>query len=206
MILIGLTGSIGMGKSTVAEMFRAHGAAVWDADSAVHRLYAKGGEGVELIGAAFPTAINDDAVDRSKLAELVLGAPDALQRLESIIHPLVGEDRTRFINAAIEANAEMIVLDIPLLFESSAESYFHTVIVVSASAETQRARVLARPGMSEEKFTVILKSQLPDEEKRKRADHIINTDQSLKETRGEVAELIKKLQVQFTQAPDQNSD
>ena len=197
MILIGLTGSIGMGKSTVAEMFRMHGAAVWDADSAVHRLYAKGGDGVELIGAAFPSAIVDGAVDRSKLAELVLGAPDALKRLESIIHPLVGEDRTRFIEAAIEAKAEMIVLDIPLLFESGAESYFHTVVVVSASAETQRARVLKRPGMTEEKFEAILKSQLPDEEKRKRADFVINTDQPLDETREEVKAVVEALRVKF---------
>ena len=201
MIIIGLTGSIGMGKSTVAAMFNRAGAAIWNADDAVHRLYAKGGEGVPLIAASFPSAVVDDEVDRGKLAELVLGVPENLQRLESIIHPLVGEDRGRFIEAALNAKAPMIVLDIPLLFESGAEAAFHTVIVVSASKETQKSRVLARPGMSEEKFEAILKSQLPDEEKRARADFVINTDQLIEETRKEVNDVVRQLREKFPKTP-----
>ena len=132
MIIIGLTGSIGMGKSTVAAMFNRQGAAIWNADDAVHRLYAKDGEGVPLIAASFPSAVIDGEVDRAKLAELVLGSPDSLKRLESIIHPLVGEDRGRFIEAAMNAKAPMVVLDIPLLFESGAEGAFHTCLLYTS--------------------------------------------------------------------------
>lgn len=196
MILIGLTGSIGMGKSTVAMMFAEEGAAIWNADDAVHRLYAKGGAAAPLIEAAFPSAVSDGAVDRTKLAELVLGSPESLRRLEDIVHPLVADDRQACIKKAVEENVEMLVLDIPLLFENNAAEMFHVVVVVSASAETQRARVLGRPGMSEEKFAAILAAQMPDEEKRGYADYVINTDQSLEATRAEVASVVSEIKKQ----------
>lgn len=197
MILVGLTGSIGMGKSTVSMMFAKEGAAVWNADDAVHRLYAKGGAAAPLIEAAFPSAVVDGAVDRTRLANLVLGAPDSLRRLEDIVHPLVADDRQACIEKAIEEGVEILVLDIPLLFENNAAELFHVVVVVSASPETQRARVLGRPGMDEEKFNAILAAQMPDEEKRRYADYVINTDRPLEETQAEVASVVEEIRRKF---------
>ncbi len=187
MIKIGLTGSIGMGKSTVLAMFSDLGAAVWNADDAVHRLYAKGGAGAKAVGSMFPDVIVDGAVDRRKLAALVLGDEQALQSLEEIIHPLVAADREGFMDAAAHAGARAAVLDIPLLFENGAEKFFDATVVVSAPADIQRARVLARPGMSTEKFEAILKLQTPDADKRKLADHVIDTGVTIEETKAQVA-------------------
>lgn len=186
MIVIGLTGSIGMGKSTVAAMFEELGAAIWSADDAVHRLYAEGGAAVGPIGKEFPEAIIDDVVDRERLGALVLNNPELLRKLEAIVHPLVAEDRAIFLKKSKEAGCPAAVMDIPLLFETGQEKSFDTVVVVSAPAETQRHRVLARPGMSEEKLNAILNQQTPDAEKRMWADYIISTDRSLEDTQTEV--------------------
>lgn len=187
MIRIGLTGSIGMGKSTVLQMFADLGAAVWDADAAVHRLYAKGGAAVGPICALFPDAIIDGAVDRAALAKIVLGDNAALAKLEAVVHPLVAEDREAFMLEAAEVGAEAVVLDIPLLFENRTEQFFDATVVVSAPADVQRERVLARSGMTEEKFKAILKLQTPDAEKRQRADYIIDTGAPLDDTKAQAA-------------------
>ena len=190
---VGLTGSIGMGKTTVAGMFSDFGAAVWDADGAVHRLYAKGGAAVAPIGEAFPDAVVDGAVDRERLGALVLNDRSALQSLEAIVHPLVTKDRMEFVADAEHRHAPMIVLDIPLLFETGQADAFDAVIVVSAPQDVQRRRVLARPGMTEEKLDAILARQMPDAEKRDRADHVIATDISLHETRAMVKSVYDEL-------------
>ncbi len=197
MILVALTGSIGMGKSTVAAMFVEEGAVSWNADDAVHRLYAKGGAAVGPVGAAFPAAIVDGAVDRARLAEAVLSDPDSRRRLEAIVHPLVGADRAAFLDKARRENTELVILDIPLLYESGGEAFVDAVIVVSAPAEIQRARVLARDGMTAEKFEAILAAQLPDAEKRARADYVIDTGVSIEETRAEVAAVAEKIRSRF---------
>jgi dephospho-CoA kinase len=186
MIKIGLTGSIGMGKSTVLSMFAELGAATWDADAAVHRLYAKDGQAVGPIGNAFQGVVSDGAIDRAMLAKQVLNDPLALQLLEEIVHPLVGEDREAFMTAAAHSGAKAAVLDIPLLFENDTEKFFDVTVVVSAPAEVQRERVLSRPGMSEEKFKAISSLQTPDAEKRQKADYIIDTGQPLEKTRDAV--------------------
>lgn len=190
---LGLTGSIGMGKSTVAAMFADEGASVWDADAAVHRLYAKGGAAVGPVAEVFPHALRDGAVDRDALSRLVLSAPEKLKALEAIVHPLVALDRFRFVEEARASGAALVVLDVPLLFEIGAKPFFDAVAVVSAPAETQRARVLARPGMTEEKFAAILDKQVPDAEKRRQADFIIDTGTSLEETRREVKAVVRRL-------------
>ena len=184
---VGLTGSIGMGKSTVAAMFGDLGAAVWDADAAVHRLYAKDGAAVRLVAERFPDAIVDGAVDREALSRAVVGDAAALRDLEAIVHPLVGADRARFLDETQRSGVELVVLDIPLLFEGGYEAFFDAVVVVSAPAEVQRRRVLARPGMTAEKFEAILAKQTPDAEKRARADFVIDTSTPLDETRIAVA-------------------
>ena len=193
MIKVGLTGSIGMGKSTVAEMFADQGAMVWNADDAVHRMYAEGGAAIEPIDKAFPGVVVDGAIDRRLLAAKVLGASDELKKLEAIVHPLVSTDREAFMTAAAHAGAQMAVLDIPLLFENGSASLFDVVIVVSAPEEIQRARVLARPGMSESKLNAILAEQMPDEQKRSLADYVISTDQSLEKTRADVAKIYNEI-------------
>lgn len=197
MIKIGLTGSIGMGKSTVLAMFSELGAAVWDADAAVHRLYGQGGGAVQLISEAFPDAIIDGAVDRARLAGIVLNAPEELKKLEAIVHPLVAADRQGFMAAAAHGDADAAVLDIPLLFENSGEAAFDAVVVVSAPADVQRERVLSRPGMSEMKLDAILRMQLPDAQKREKADYVINTNQPLEETRADVAKIYKAILERF---------
>lgn len=197
MIVVGLTGSIGMGKTTVADMFRDAGAAVWSADDAVHRLYAEGGAAVGPVGALLPDAIVGGAVDRGRLGRAVLGADGALGRLEAIVHPLVAADRARFLETARDAGAALAVLDIPLLFESGGESAFDAVIVVSAPTEVQRRRVLARPGMTRGKFDAILRRQTPDSEKRARADYVVATGGTLAETRKAVGGVIRDLRRRF---------
>ena len=181
MIRIGLTGSIGMGKSTALKMFADLGAAVWDADDAVHRMYAAGGVAVTPIEAAFPNVVKDGVVDRSVLAGIVLNDPEKLKTLEAIVHPLVGQDQGMFLAEATAARAPAVVLDIPLLFENGSQGFFDAVVVVSAPAEIQRKRVLARPGMTEEKLSAILVQQTPDAEKRAGADYVISSDQPLED-------------------------
>ncbi|MEO0397890.1 MAG: dephospho-CoA kinase [Pseudomonadota bacterium] len=187
MIIIGLTGSIGMGKSTVAGMFRDLGAVIWDADAAVTRLYAKGGAGVSPVSARFPEAIVDGAVDKTLLSKAVIGDAAALRDLEIIVHPLVAKDRADAMAAAEKAGAPAMVLDIPLLFETGGDAACDVVVVVSAPATIQRKRVLSRPGMSEEKFDAILAKQTPDSDKRDRADHVVSTAGPLSETRDAVS-------------------
>ena len=187
--LLGLTGSIGMGKSTTAQIFRDEGIAVWDADAAVHRLYERGGAAVAPVGAAFPEAVLDGAISREALKKIIAADPSALGRLEKIVHPLVAQDRTAFIAAN---PAPIVVVDIPLLYETGAEAWLDSVLVVSVSPEAQRARVLARPGMTEAQFQAILSRQMPDEEKRRRADHVIETT-TLDDARAKVRALIDEL-------------
>jgi dephospho-CoA kinase len=188
MIKLGLTGSIGMGKSTVAAMFREAGVPVFDADAAVHQLQGPGGALVEAIEAAFPGTTGPSGVDRARLGAQVLGDAAALARLEAIVHPAVTEMRERFLHD--HAGAPIIVFDIPLLFEKSGGAGLDAVAVVSAPPEIQRERVLARPGMTTGKLAQILALQMPDAEKRARADHVIDTGTSHDETRRAVRELI----------------
>jgi dephospho-CoA kinase len=175
MIVLGLTGSIAMGKSTAATMFRRLGVPVYDADRAVHRLMAKGGLAVPLIAAAFPGVVKDGAVDRRALGARVFGHPDALERLEHILHPLVAGERQKFLRRARWQRRPLVVLDIPLLFETRGEQACDAVVVVSAPPWLQYARLRRRHGMSREQIAAILRRQMPDAEKRRRADFIIPT-------------------------------
>jgi dephospho-CoA kinase len=194
MKIIGLTGSIGMGKTTTAMMFRDLGVPVWDADGAVHRLYAKDGAGVGPVSAAFPLArLDNGTIDREVLGKLVLGSPDQLKLLEGIVHPLVGQDRANFLENERGMGAKIAIVDVPLLFETGGEKYVDRVIVVTCDPALQRRRVLARIGMSEAKFESILTRQTPDIEKRARADFIITTDISLDETREQVGKVYDQL-------------
>jgi dephospho-CoA kinase len=189
--ILGLTGSIGMGKSAVAAMLQELGVPVFDADAAVHALQGPGGALLAPIEAAFPRTTGPHGVDRQKLGAAVFGDPDKLRRLESIVHPAVGAMRQQFL--ADNTDAPLIVFDIPLLFEKTGRNGLDAVVVVSAPAEIQRQRVLARPGMTEEKFARILALQVPDAEKRARADYVIDTGQSLEATRADVAALVAHL-------------
>jgi len=189
--ILGLTGSIGMGKSAVAAMLRGLGVPVFDADAAVHELQGPGGALVGAIEAAFPGTTGPGGVDRLKLGPLVLGQPAQLAKLGAIIHPAVGAVRGTFL--AAHADAPLIVFDLPLLYEKGGPRGVDAVAVVSAPAEMQRERVLARPGMTAEKFAQILKLQVPDAEKRARADHVIDTGVSLAETRHAVQALVHAL-------------
>ena len=193
MILIGLTGSIGMGKSTTTAMFADLGAVIWNADDAVHRLYAPGGAAVEPVGRAFPGVVADGAVDRTRLAEALGRDDDAFRRLETIVHPLVAEGRLADLEAARRAGVRLAVLDIPLLFEKGGAEAVDLVVVVSAPAAVQRARVLARPGMTPEKFAHVLGLQVPDSEKRARADFVIDTGTPLPVTRDAVRKVIESV-------------
>jgi len=170
---IGLTGSIGMGKSTTAKMFEEEGCPVWDADAAVHRLYAKDGPAVAPIKQLFPIAIVDGAVSREALKQILRQRPDALKDIEQIVHPLVAMDRTDFLS---KAESDIVVLDIPLLFETGADQAMNATVCVSVDAELQRARVMARGQMTEQDFENILSKQMPDAEKRQKADYVIITD------------------------------
>ena len=188
MIVLGLTGSIGMGKSTVAQMFADEGVPVFDADAAVHRLQGPEGALVEEIESHFPGTTGPAGVDRTALADRVLGEPEALRRLEGLIHPAVARERSRFLSD--HRTAPLVLLDIPLLFEARGSEQVDRIAVVSAPAEVQRERVLARPGMTEEKFERILARQLADSEKRARADFVIPTGGSLEETRRAVRRIL----------------
>jgi dephospho-CoA kinase len=190
-MIIGLTGSIAMGKSTVAAMFEAEDVPVFDADAAVHELQGPNGLLVTEIEAAFPGTTGTQGVDRQKLGAAVLGNAENLAKLEAIVHPAVGKMRTDFLTA--HADKSMIVFDIPLLFEKGGHQAVNHIVVVSAPAEQQRARALARPGMTAEKFEHILKLQVPDAEKRARADTVIDTGQTLAHTQAQVRTLVKKL-------------
>ena len=191
MIVLGLTGSIGMGKSTTAKMFSDFGVPVHDSDEAVHRLYR--GKAAPLVEAAFPGTTADGIVDRAKLGERVLGDGAALKRLEALIHPLVRADATAFLKRRHAAGAPLAVVDIPLLFETDGRNRVDQVVVVTAPPEVQRERVLSRPGMSEEKFRNILAKQVPDEEKRRLADFVVDTGQGMDAARKQVANIIEEL-------------
>jgi len=193
MLLVGLTGSIGMGKTETAKMFRAEGLPVYDADAAVHALYAPGGSAVLPLGAAFPGVVVDGAVDRGRLGAAVLGDAAALRRLEAIVHPLVARAQLEWLRARADEGASAAVLDVPLLFETGGDARVDCVVVVSAPADVQRARVLARPGMTEEKFAAILAKQLPDAEKRARADYVVDSSRGLDDARRQVARIVALL-------------
>jgi len=193
MFVLGLTGSIGMGKSTVSKMFREAGVPVMDSDAVVHELYGAGGGAVPVIRELFPDAIVDGGVDRKELSKYVIGNDDAMKRLEDAVHPLLEQKRIAFLQQSLREGSMLVVLDVPLLFETKMESKVDAVAVVSAGEEAQRERVLARPGMTEDKFLSILGRQVPDAEKRKRAQHIIDTGSSLEETENAVAALIFEL-------------
>jgi len=189
--IIGLTGSIGMGKSTVAEMFERAGVPVFDADAEVRAMQGPGGELIDAIEAEFPGSTGPEGVKRDELGAQVFGDTAALKRLEAIVHPAVGRKREAFM---IEhAGAPIVVFDIPLLFEGRGHEQVDTIIVVSAPADVQRKRVLARPGMTEEKFAHILERQVPDAEKRERAHYVIDTGNTLAETEAAVRKLIEQL-------------
>ena len=187
---LGLTGSIGMGKSTTAQMFRDLGHPVWDADQAVHRLYAPGGLAVAPVAAAFPAALAQGGIDRGALKTALAADPAALARLEGIVHPLVAQDRQDFL--ARHVGAPLVVLDIPLLFESAHPPDLDGIAVVSTDPATQAARVLARPGMTRDTLAMILARQMPDADKRARADWIIPTD-SLDGARAAVARIVNEV-------------
>lgn len=190
MIILGLTGSIGMGKSTTGRMFADEGALVWDADAAVHRLYARGGAAVGPLGQAFPDVVVDGAVDRVRLAEVLGRDETAFKLLEAIVHPLVAQDRAQDLAAARAEGVRLAVLDIPLLFETGGDAFVDAVVVVTADPEVQAARVLARPGMTRERFEAILARQTPDAEKRRRADFLVDTGRGLETAREQVAQIV----------------
>ncbi len=190
-MIIGLTGSIAMGKSTVAQMLIDEGIPLFDADAAVHRLQGPGGALVEPIEAAFPGSTGPDGVDRQALGAMVLGDRAALARLEAIVHPAVAAMRAEFLKQ--HADAAIIVFDIPLLFEKGGADAVDKIVVVSAPADEQRRRALARPGMTEAKLDHILSLQMPDEEKRARADFVIDTGGTIAHTRNQIRRLVKKL-------------
>ncbi len=193
MIIIGLTGSIAMGKSETAKMFEALDVPVFDADRVVHTLYAKNGGAVESVKERFPSAIKDAAVDRAELAKLVLNDKAALAELEAIVHPLVQDERQKFIETAKAAGQPIVVLDIPLLFETEAQDQVDKIVVVSAPEDVQRKRALERPGMTVEKFEAILQNQVPDSEKRKQGDFIVDSSKGLAAARAQVVDIVETL-------------
>ncbi len=197
MIVVGLTGSIGMGKSATLAAFADLGVPVWDADAAVHRLYGPGGAGVAPIRALAPDAVGTQGVDRAKLRAAILADPALLKRIEAAIHPLVAVDRDAFLAEARADGAALAVCDIPLLFETGADAWLDQVVVVSAPAEIQHARVLGRPGMTAEALEAILARQVPDAEKRARADYIVDTGQSKDYARAQVATILAGLRERF---------
>ena len=188
MRIIGLTGSIGMGKSTTMQLFAEQGVPVYDADAAVHAVYA--GEAVPVVEAAFPGTTADGKVDRQKLSGRVLGNPEALKKLEQIVHPMLGAHRLKFLEEAEKACAPIVVMDVPLLFETGGEKRVDAVVVVSAPAEIQRARVLARENMTQEKLDAILARQTPDAEKRQRADFVVDTSAGLEPVRSRIRDIL----------------
>lgn len=193
MIVIGLTGSIGMGKTATARMFAEEGVPVADSDAVVHQLYEKGGAAAAPIADAFPAVITDGAIDRQKLARHLAGHPDDFKKIEAIVHPLVRAEQENFLSQARRRKAPLAVLDIPLLFETGRYRDVDKIVVVSAPEAVQRERVLARPGMTEEKFASILARQLPDAEKRARADFIVDSDRGFDHARAQVRRIIAEL-------------
>lgn len=191
MLLIGLTGSIGMGKSTTMQLFAEQGVPVYDADAAVHAVYA--GEAVPAIEAAFPGTTSEGKVDRQKLSAQVLGKPELLKKLEAIVHPMLGAHRQRFLDEAERSGAPIAVLDVPLLFETGGERRMDAVVVVSAPPDLQRQRVLARDNMTAEKLDAILARQMPDAEKRKRADFVVDTSNGIGPVRERVRDILAEV-------------
>ena len=190
MIVLVLTGSIGMGKSTTARLFEEAGAAVWDADVAVHALYERGGAAVDAVEAAFPGVVVDGAVDRARLSARLQEHPEGFSTLEAIVHPLVMRGRLEDLAEAERRGVRLAVLDIPLLFETGGDAAVDAVVVVTAAPEVQAERVLARPGMTRERFEAILARQTPDADKRRRADFIVETDRGLEAARTKVREIV----------------
>jgi dephospho-CoA kinase len=188
MLILGLTGSIGMGKSTTAKLFEEAGVPVYDADAAVHQLYE--GEAAPAIEAAFPGTTADGKVDRTKLSAHVVHDPAAMKRLEQIVHPMLGASRKKFFDDAEAACAPVVVVDVPLLFETGGEKRVDAVVVVTTSPENQRERVLARGTMDEEKLNSILARQIPDAEKRKRADFVVDTSDGLEPVRARIRDIL----------------
>jgi dephospho-CoA kinase len=188
MLILGLTGSIGMGKSTTAELFAEAGVPVYDADAAVHGLYE--GEAAPAIEAAFPGTTSNGKVDRAKLSACVVHDPAAIRRLEEIVHPMLGTSRQKFFERAEAANAPVVVLDIPLLFETGGEKRVDAVVVVTTSPELQRQRVLARGTMDEQKLDAIIAKQMPDAEKRRRADFVVDTSHGLDPVRAQIKHIL----------------
>jgi len=193
MITVGLTGSIGMGKSTTAAMFAAEGAPVYDADAEVHKLQGPGGAAVEAVAAAFPGSVKDGAVDRQSLGAQVFGHPERLAQLNGIIYPLLAEGRAKFFADAEAAGADVVVLDIPMLFETGGEARMDAVVVVTAPEHIQRERVLARPGYGAERLDAILARQMHDEEKRARAHFVVDTGQGMDQARRQVRDIMAVL-------------
>jgi len=192
-IHVGLTGSIGMGKSETAKMFAQLGVPVYDADAAVHRLYQSGGAAVAPIAAAFPGTVTQGAVDRAELSKKVTGNHEATQRLQAIVYPLMADERRKFLQDAERNGADVVVFDIPLLFETRGEGNMDAVVVVSAPTHVQRERVLARPGMTEEKFEYLHSRQMPDEEKRAKAHFVVVTDKGLEHASDQVMKILAAL-------------
>ena len=188
MLVLGLTGSIGMGKTTTARFFADEGVPVLDADAVVHRLYD--GEAVAAIEKAFPGTSRDGRIDREELSRRVVGSPEALKQLEAIVHPLVRAAQARFLADAERSGAPVAVLDVPLLFETGGDRRVDAVVVVSAPADVQRARTLDRGGMTAEKFEALLQKQMPDDEKRRRADFVVDTSQSFDSARAQVRAIL----------------
>jgi len=193
MIIIGLTGSIGMGKSTTAKIFAEFGAQVWDADAAVDRLYGVNGAAVLPIAKLIDNIVTDDYINRDKLRAAVMLNPDYLPAIEKIVHPLVKEDRIAFLNKMKAENEKLIVLDIPLLFEMNGHTEVDYTVVVTASVETQKQRVLARRGMTENRLNIILSKQMPDAVKRQKADYIISTEEGMTSAKEQVKSLLKSI-------------
>lgn len=191
MLVVAMTGSIGMGKSTTLAMFRDEGIPVHSADESVHRLYS--GEAVPIIEAAFPGTVENSVVNRDRLSKQVFNNPEALRKLESIVHPLVRNEEITFLKNARKSGAPFAVVDVPLLYETGSEIRFDKVIVVTAPAQIQRDRVMARPGMTDDKFKAIVERQMPDAEKRRRADYVIDTGQGLGPARQSVREIMRTL-------------
>jgi dephospho-CoA kinase len=192
-LLVGLTGSIGMGKSETAKMFARLGISVYDADAAVHRLYEPGGAAVPEIAKLFPDSIKDGRVDRAMLSKHVTTDKEAFRKLEQLVHPLVAREQKSFLEKAAAKGADLVVLDIPLLFEGGGHARVDAIVVVSAPAHTQRERVLARPGMTEDKLDQILARQMPDAEKRAKAHFVVETDKGLSHAFEQVKAIVAKL-------------
>ena len=199
MILIGLTGSIGMGKSATAALFEAEGVPIFDSDAAVHTLYSPGGAAVEPVGAAFGDVLSKGAIDRAKLSTVLKADPSGFAKLENIVHPLVEAERTKFVQTALASQAEAVLFDIPLLYETGGEAAVDVVVVCHAPDKVRRDRVLQRPGMTEEKLDLILARQMPEAEKLRRADYAVETSQGLEQAREQVRDILADIERRKTE-------